>query len=155
MKTPLLIIASLLLLPLSSCSDAPESEPQADSTAAKGAQQKLPANQGTPADPFQNPVTADAHRVTTLPEGAYFKEYQYPGSKVIDAKEVFGSTTVWLLSKDEYKVVDAFYAKKFTDEDGELEGNPGRYYRFTEDGGRERTSISERTGGGTEIIISK
>lgn len=109
----------------------------------------------TPANPLAPGAVYREELNTTLPDEPFFKEYAYPGATIINVASTLGAKTAWMTSTDKLEDIEAFYAKKFTDEDGKVAGVSGRYFRLTDDNRRERVSISERTGGGYQIAISR
>lgn len=149
-KTLLLALMGSLAL-LSSCSQEPAEQPGASENASETDTARRDVTQQT------NPLTgtsAELVRIRELPSDAFFQEYCYPGAKVLDVKDIFGTPTVWLSSSDDYEKIDAFYKQKFTKPDGTIEGRMGAYYRMTEESRMQKAGFTKRVGGGCDIVLS-
>ncbi len=148
--TALLALLGSLLLS-TACTQEPEAVPQTP--------EQQPAKTGPKMeiDKTINPLTGQTTtqvRITELPSDAFFQEHYYPGAKVIDVKEIFGIPTVLLSSTDDYDKIDAFYKKKFTAEDGTVQGREGSYYRMTSRNRMEKAAFNKKPGGICEIALS-
>lgn len=165
MKSHLCILPTLTLAFLTSCGCSQEPGERVESTpheteaaTTEAGTESSETSNDKPVLPINPFTTAQEYKHKpnlTLPDDPFFVEYRYPGTEVFDVQTVFNSPTAWFSSSDGFEKIDAFYAKLFTDSEGKVHGTPGRYFRLTEDGRRERATIKRRTGGGCEVIISK
>ncbi len=148
-RTPLLLL--LALSPACGQQELEVAPPTPPVDAAKEAKPLTEVSQHI------NPLTGQPvtqARIKELPNDKFFQEYAYPGAEVLDVKEVFGTPTVWLHSRDEFAKIDAFYKKKFIKEDGSIEGRPGTYYRMTKQNRMEKASYQTVSGGGCDIVLT-
>jgi|GEM_PF-2688329 len=156
------VLSLLFTVPCWSCGCAGEEEPresapQVAEPASEASQGPAEAGQPRPqrVNPFALAANKPIERVTELPNDPVFQELRYPGARVVDFKVVFHVPTAWMATEDDFEQVDAFYAAKFRDSEGELQGRPGRYSRPGRDDRRERVSIRRRASGGCEVVVSR
>ncbi len=149
MKATTFLIYLIPLTLASACGDSEES-----AQVEPGVQAEVEAPDAGYVNPFTGALATSPVTITELPDDPFFVEYRYPGSKVLNVVEVFGMNTAKFSSTDDPATINAYYEKKFTNDEGELLGRLGRFYRTTADGRLERCSVKGTPGGGSEITIS-